>query len=289
MDSKSIVRKGVRVRIPHPAPLSDATARLRFVGHVRSQEVVDSAMDAWRHGVHDAENAERHGVTIQTIRRWRREYVRRGKPRGQLHVVALCPRCDDVPLHGAAYAELLGWYLGDGNISRQRRGVFGLHITNDLRYSEINQHIAELMLLVKPASRPHTREGTGCMITTVSWKHWPCLFPQHGPGRKHTRQLGMADWQWDIVEQHPADFLRGLFHSDGCRVNNWALQVVAGEKKRYEYPRWQFTNESAEIMAWCQEALDLLDIPWRQSSRRLLSVSRRDAVARLDELIGFKR
>jgi len=29
----------------------------------------------------------------------------------------------------------------------------------------------------------------------------------------------LTDWQREIVERHPADFLRGLFHSDGCRVN----------------------------------------------------------------------
>ncbi len=77
------------------------------------------------------------------------------------------------------------------------------------------------MRAVKPGGRPHTREVPGCVITTVSWKHWPCLFPQHGPGRKHERDLVLADWQWEIVERHPADFLRGLFHSDGCRANNW--------------------------------------------------------------------
>ncbi|MGI9085966.1 MAG: hypothetical protein ACR2FE_11880 [Aeromicrobium sp.] len=33
--------------------------------------------------------------------------------------------------------------------------------------------------------------------------------------------------------------------------------------------------------------LDLVDIPWRQSSRRLMSVSRREAVARLKDLIGL--
>jgi hypothetical protein len=99
----------------------------------------------------------------------------------------------------------------------------------------------------------------------------------------------MQSWQWDIVQKRPADFLRGLFHSDGCRVRNWARQVVGGVTKRYEYPRWQFVNESAEIMTWCRDALDLVEIPWRQTSRRTLSVSRRDAVALLDELIGPKR
>ena len=60
-----------------------------------------------------------------------------------------------------------------------------------------------------------------------TWKHWPCLFPQHGPGRKHERVLGMADWQWTIIREHPADFLRGLFHSDGCRASNWKTISVS--------------------------------------------------------------
>jgi hypothetical protein len=71
-------------------------------------------------------------------------------------------------------------------------------------------------------------------------------------------------------------------------VNNWATRTVAGQRKRYEYGRWQFVNESSESRTWCGEALDLLGIPWRQTSRRTLSVSRREAVAALDSLIGPK-
>jgi len=99
----------------------------------------------------------------------------------------------------------------------------------------------------------------------------------------------MQDWQWDVVERHPADFLRGLFHSDGARVHNWATRGVAGERKRYDYPRWQFVNTSAEILGWCGQALDLAGIEWRRSNHKTLSVSRRDAVERLDALIGPKR
>ncbi len=98
----------------------------------------------------------------------------------------------------------------------------------------------------------------------------------------------MCDWQWALVREHPADFLRGLFHSDGCRVNNWATRPVAGVVKRYEYPRWQFTNCSAEIQQWCCDALDLVDVPWRRSNAKTISVSTRAGVARLDELIGRK-
>jgi hypothetical protein len=99
----------------------------------------------------------------------------------------------------------------------------------------------------------------------------------------------MTDWQWRIVEQHPAAFLRGLFHSDGCRVDNWATRMVAGEKKRYEYGRWQLSNCSEEILGWCGDALDLLGVPWRRSSFKHVSVSTRAGVALLDELIGPKR
>jgi hypothetical protein len=32
---------------------------------------------------------------------------------------------------------------------------------------------------------------------------WPCLIPQHGPGRKHERKIELVDWQRDIVDEHP--------------------------------------------------------------------------------------
>ncbi len=56
--------------------------------------------------------------------------------------------------------------------------------------------------------------------------------------------------------------------------------------KRYDYPRWQFINNSRDIRRWCCEALDLVDVPWRQSSPKTVSVSTRAGVARLDELSG---
>ena len=257
--------------------------------HVRPQSTVDSALAASDAGVPDAENAQRHGVAVKTIRRWRRLYQRRGVERGQPHLLAKCPRCDGAPLTGAGYAELLGWYLGDGHISLGRRGVYSLHIYNDLSYPVVNAHIADLVRAVKPAGRPHTRVIPGCLVTTVSWKHWPCLFPQHGPGRKHERPIRLEDWQRDVVREHPWDFLRGLFHSDGCRVNNWATRMVAGERKRYDYPRWQFTNESADIIGLCADALDLVGVRWRRSHRKTLSVSTRDGVRALDAHLGPKR
>ncbi|HWM75087.1 MAG TPA: hypothetical protein VNQ53_15170 [Nocardioides sp.] len=75
--------------------------------------------------------------------------------------------------------------------------------------------------------------------------------------------------------------------SSGSGLCGRAIEL-AGEWKRYDYPRWQFTNVSADIREPCCWALDLVDIAWRQSNHKTISVSTRAGVARLDELIGPK-
>jgi len=171
--------------------------------HVRPQSVVDSALRCSDEGMRDADNAAKHGVAIKTIRRWRRLYQRRGVVRGQTHLAPPCPRCDGADLDEEAYAELLGWYLGDGHISEGRRGVFNLHIVNDRKYPDINKRLTVLMARLKPGGRPHTRLVPGAVITTISWKHLPCLFPQLGRGHKHERPIVLEDWQKEIVTLIP--------------------------------------------------------------------------------------
>lgn len=218
------------------------------------------------------------GISRSALRAWRDSPSARRSD---------CPKCGGCELDGPAYAALLGYYLGDGCISRHARH-YSLRVSCDATYMGIVEDVEHVMVGVRPGHRTFRVRGPGVIVVQSNWMHWPCVFPQHGPGRKHERVLGMRSWQWAIVETSPEEFLRGLFHSDGCRVKNWATQMVAGARKRYDYPRWQFSNESGEILSWCGRALDLLDIPWRQSSRRMLSVSRREAVERLDGLIGPK-
>jgi hypothetical protein len=185
------------------------------------------------------------------------------------------------------YAALLGFYLGDGHISRMAR-YFALRVSCDGVHPRIIDDVASLMSAVHPGRRVFRVRAPGCVVVQSHWLHWPCLFPQHGPGRKHERPILLEDWQRAVVEDHAAAFLRGLFHSDGSRFLNWTRQRVAGEWKRYDYPRWQFTNHSAEIRELCCWALDLVEVPWRQSNWKTISVSTRAGVARLDELIGLK-
>jgi hypothetical protein len=129
----------------------------------------------------------------------------------------------------------------------------------------------------------------GCTYVTALWKHWPCLFPQHGPGRKHERLIELEPWQREIVERQPGQFLRGVFHSDGCRITNWTQRVVAGELQRYEYPRYVFTNHSSDVMGLCEWALQLLELSWSRPSWKHLSVARKADVAALDVHVGPKR
>jgi hypothetical protein len=116
------------------------------------------------------------------------------------------------------------------------------------------------------------------------WKPWPCLLPQHGPGRKHARRIQLVRPQTEIVEDHPGRFLRGLIHSDGWR----SLNRVTVKGRDYAYPRYQFSNRSDDIRALFNYACDLVGIEWRPWGRWHTSVARRASVARLDEFVGPK-
>ncbi len=59
-----------------------------------------------------------------------------------------------------------------------------------------------------------------------------CLFPQHGPGVKHFRPIELSDWQTELVQDQPEQFLRRLIESDGCRFIN----RICAKGKTYDYP-----------------------------------------------------
>jgi hypothetical protein len=135
----------------------------------------------------------------------------------------------------------------------------------------------------------HLVHRQGCTIVGCITRQWLHLFPQHGPGRKHTRPIVLEPWQVELVQQDPRPLIRGLIHSDGCRVTNWTERRVGGTTKRYTYPRYFFSNASDDIRRIFTDALDQLGIAWRQSNPRNISIARREAVAALDEFVGPKR
>ena len=90
------------------------------------------------------------------------------------------------------------------------------------------------------------------------------------------------------MERYPGEFARGLLHSDGYRGLNRVRQRLESGERWYEYPRYLFVNESADILQLCGETLDRLGVEWRYSKPNTISVAKRDAVARLDEFVGPK-
>jgi hypothetical protein len=181
--------------------------------------------------------------------------------------------------------------LGDGCISfasAKGKKVWKLRIVCADAWPGIIQECQEAMTAIRPGNRVSIQQKAGCAEVISRSRHWPCLFPQHGPGRKHMRRIELRAWQRTIVMAYPGRFARGLFHSDGYRGINRVRAQLADGDRWYEYPRYLFTNESGDILRLCAETLDQLGVAWRFSRRNAISVARREAVARLDEFVGAK-
>ena len=230
-------------------------------------------------GLNDCAIARLTGIPRTTIRDWRKRPADAAAPRNA------CPRCSDSPLPEETYSYLLGLYLGDGCLSEHARGVFRLRVALDKRYPGIIDECRRAVDVVRATGAPaHVQQSAGCVNVGAYWRHWPCLFPQHGGGPKHLRRIELAPWQQRIVERYPAALLRGLIHSDGWRGTN----NVRARGKRYGYPRYQFVNFSADIRAIFCRACDDYGVAWRQMRWNTISIARRDDVAKLDLVVGLK-
>jgi hypothetical protein len=172
-------------------------------------------------------------------------------------------------------------YLGDGCLSKHPR-AFKLRIVLDAKYPGIIAECVAAIQVVRPG-RPVWRGKHGsnrCVEISNYWQHWPCLLPQHGPGKKHLRPIELEPWQAEIVAARHHLFVRGLIHSDGCRI-------VANDRGRLT-ARYHFSNRSEDIKALFCRSLDAIDVRWTRPSDRQIAIYRKDSVARLDRFIGPK-
>jgi hypothetical protein len=242
---------------------------------MRSAEQFDAAKRLFAAGLNDCAISRQIGVPRTTVRDWRRRPSIRsrdpGRPCGKAHDFAQLP--------AEAYCYLLGLYLGDGCISRGAR-VWHLRITLDKKYPAIIDRCRLAINTLMPGQHAGIVQRVGCVDVSLFSKHWPCLFPQHGPGKKHTRQIALEAWQQALVDQATEEFVLGLIHSDGCRV-------VANDRGVMSI-RYHFSNRSEDIIGLFTAALDALDIPWTRSTKYIVSIYRKAATARLDEFVGPK-
>lgn len=216
-----------------------------------------------------------------TVRRWQKIERRRGWVRRSY--------AGWRPPHPLAYAYLLGMYLGDGHITFVKSPF--MTISLDAKYPELVDEACSSLHDCFPTARVTQRWHAVRRLVVVQMSHPALLdaFPQHGRGRKHLRPIVLADWQRKITHEHPEALLRGLIHSDGSRcLNRFKTKLPSGRVAAYAYPRYFFTNYSADIRGIFCEHCDLLGIRWTQSNPRNISVSHRHSVAKLDEFVGPK-
>jgi hypothetical protein len=178
------------------------------------------------------------------------------------------------------YAELLGLYLGDGYIVRTGRSD-RLRLFLDTAYDRIIGDAQALLSRCFPRHRIGrftTGKGT-TTILSLYCTHLACLFPQHGAGKKHKRDIVLEDWQTAIVERDPWSLLRGLIRSDGC--------VFVNRTGPYEYLSYEFSNRSPQIRELFMDACDRVDVEYR-SYRRYVRIYRRTSVALMQQHVGLK-
>lgn len=245
---------------------------------IRSTEEFDVVQRLIVAGLNDCEISRETGIPRKTVWHWRRHLGNGYRARAGS---AICGVDHDfAALPAAPYAYLLGLYLGDGCVSRQSR-TYNLRVTCDKRYPTIIQRCREAIDALFPQQRAGVYwRKIGCADVYHYSNHWPCLLPQHGPGRKHNRHITLHPWQQEIVDREAEEFVLGLIHSDGCRV-------VANDRGVLSV-RYHFSNRSEDIIGLFTDALDVLGITWRRSTEYIVSIYRKAATARMDEFIGPK-
>ncbi|PAZ15435.1 hypothetical protein CLM62_13555 [Streptomyces sp. SA15] len=119
--------------------------------------------------------------------------------------------------------------------------------------------------------------GTGYYLRIACADAWPGLMQQ-------CREA--------ITQVRPGIGVATLQRQGGCRITNWTTRLVGGERKRYEYPRYFFTNTSTDIIRLFTDALDRVGVEWKplhQSRAAVtISVARKASVALMDTHVGPK-
>lgn len=240
---------------------------------------LERVRDLTRQGLTAPEIVGLTGVPRRTVDKWRRlgadVLEQRRRTAGDL--VGCSCRNEIDP---KAYVHLLGLYLGDGTLCSNGRFSLRLEIACDSSYPRLIEEAAAAVASVLPVRVNRRPRSGGCTYVTATSVHWRCLFPQHGPGLKHTRRIELVDWQRALVEAAPGQFVRGLLNSDGCRVVN---RVKGGE-----YLRYQMANKSNDILELFEWACDLIGVRSTRSRIDIVSIARRESVEILEGVVGPK-
>jgi hypothetical protein len=165
---------------------------------MHSQSTVAAALALRARGLGARRIARRLNLPLGTVRDWLAGRVpaqsRAWEPGSNAEPA--CEQCGHTAHRfgelAPPYVYLLGLYLGDGCISEHRRKVFRLRVFLDVRYPLIVDECAAAMSAIVPQNKVHRlerysnyverAEPSNIEVSAFS-KAWPCLIPQHGPGK----------------------------------------------------------------------------------------------------------
>lgn len=187
-----------------------------------------------------------------------------------------------------AYSFILAVYLCDGHISRYKTfRAPCLRLFNDSKYpfnaEEWKRNLQ--MILPENSVNLYRKKNGNCNIVLVYSRKLTDLFPQYGDGRKHSRKLDLIEWQKEIIENHPQEFIRGCIQSDGCIYS----QTIG----KYTYKRYAFSNMSEDIIDFFLLALSFVGIKkekWQNKTNKkfvIQNFSKTDSVI-LEKIIPNK-
>jgi hypothetical protein len=248
---------------------------------MRTFEEYDLILRLYEEGFNKSEIEKQTGIPRATVR----DCIKKFETRGNLHKnqneqkYQWRSRLSDAA-YRQQYAYLLGVYLGDGHISKVGR-AYRLRIFLDSRYPNIIESCRYAIQTIVPHNvvdvtkhKIHNFVVIGAYST-----HWTEIFPQHGEGMKHTRDIILEQWQQEIVDEFRVEFLRGLYHSDGSRTDAVINNTI--------YPRYEFVNVSPDIRKLFCDTAEKLGLGWK-GYRYRITIARRKDVQYLDSVLGAK-
>lgn len=242
---------------------------------MHNPETICKAIALYENGENQSQISRELGIPRATVRGWLKnrgpvlELVYRGDSKSLPSGVSVRIRAGLPSLY---YSYILGAYLGDGYIDKQAR-TYRLRIFQNSEYQEvIENYVVALTGIfsynkvgVYPAHKGKYK--TLCVYN----KYLPDMFPQHGPGRKHNRDIKLKGWQKEIVVRHPQAFLKGLLDSDGSRYTDRG------------YTMYSFSNVSKDIKKIFCWVCDMLELEYTKSSVQIF-IRKREHVDKIDAL-----
>jgi len=242
-------------------------------------EIIKKVVSDFKNGKNKSQLSKEYNIPRATLKYWiQNEFTMKENRTSDKSIEVII---DDIKSKKSVYNFILGLYLGDGNISRNKMS-YKLRIVQDSKYkNSIKEICKELKYFF--GKNTTIQNSQGCKIITIHDKNLPLYFPQHGVGKKHNRKIELVDYQTENIDYE--SLLKGLWISDGS-----FYKAILSEK--YSYERYNFTNKSVDIISLFEECLRKIDVRYTKDVRKDLvwriQIQKKSEVDKMKKVVGIK-